>query len=194
MDHLVDRPSLLPAPESRQPHTTSPPRRRVSRGVLILHLILHHLLLLLLLLLFLLHFSLSLDIRAPRNSLITVLQPSPRLAARDSRPAGSDPLPRAGNLAAAALTLARADVAVLLHDGGNLLPHAFALGEAVDGPQHVISEIRQEQEGVVVAVGLKGDLLLERETVEDLINQTGDLLGHGAVGADGVAAVDEREE
>ena len=190
--HLVNRPPLSPLPESKP--TTTSPRRRVSRSVirLLIFLLFHQLLLLLLLHL---HLSLSLDIRAPGNSLsiVAVLQTPPGLTARDPRPAGSDPLPRAGDLTTTALSLARANVAVLLHDGGDLLPHALALGEAMYRPEHVVAQVGQEQKGVIVTVRLEGDLLLESEAVEDLVDKTGDLTGYGAVGAIGVAAVDERE-
>lgn len=191
MSHLVNRPPFSPLPETKP--ATAGPRRRMSRSLILLLILLplHHLLLLLLLL----HLSLSLDIRAPRNSVTIVgLQTPPSLAARDPRPAGADPLPRAGDLTVAALALARAHVAVLLHDSRDLLPYTLALGEAVHGPEHVIAQVGQEQKGVIVTFRLEGDLLLESQAVENLVDQTGDLAGDGAVRAVDVAAVDEGEK
>lgn len=80
-----------------------------------------------------------------------------------------DPLPGPADLAAAALALAGPYVAVLLDDGADALPYPLALRELVDGPEHVVPEVRQEQPGVVDV--LVAQLLLVCQPLEHDVDE-----------------------
>jgi hypothetical protein len=92
-----------------------------------------------------------------------------------------------------ALPLPSADVAVLFDNGAHPLPETVTVGQAMHRPQHVVPQIGEEKEGVIISI-FKRELLLIGKTLKNLVNESGDLGGQSPVGLEAMLPIQNRQQ
>lgn len=125
------------------------------------------------------------DVRSPRHS-SAPSSPGP-LASN-----GSDPLPGATDFAASALSLAGPNIAILLNHGLDSLPDLLPFRERMHRSKHIISQVWEEQPGVVDVILSK--LPLGGQSSQNQVHQGRDLSGSSDMPAVAGSQVEDCED